>query len=248
MCGNLDPAMLVLENISKSLGRKRILSDISFEVREGSIFGYLGPNGAGKTTTIRIILGLFEQDRGSVMIAGLSPTVASRRRIGFLLEGDGLYNDLTVDENIALYAGMYGLDLESTRDKIDNLLELFELNHVRSQRLSTFSRGMKRKTAFVRSIIHEPRLLILDEPFNGLDPDMQGLMRESLLRLSREQDTTIFVSSHNLYEIDRICDRIAIIKDGVLKVNDATVDLKERYRREGMSLEDVYFSVTRGGG
>lgn len=233
--------MLILENISKSINGKQILRNISFSVEQGQIFGYLGPNGAGKTTTIRIILGLYEQFTGEIKFNSNSAIKNQKKNLGFMLEDDGLYGNLTLLENLKLYAGIYNLDFKKTEKIIDELLLKFNLSASKDKKVSTFSHGMKQKAAFIRSIIHEPKLLILDEPFNGLDPDMQGVLRDHLLSLLKEKGTTIFFSSHNLYEVDRLCDKIAIIKDGEIKLEEDLHHLKSQSKNEEYSLEKIYF-------
>lgn len=236
--------MLELKKVSKTLNGKHILHNISFSVEEGQIFGYLGPNGAGKTTTIRIILGLFKHDSGTIKFFGEPLTHHSKYKIGFMLEADGLYNNLTLMENLKLYAQIYGLDFENVRPEIDRLLTKFDLSGEKKHKVFTFSKGMRQKLSFIRSIIHNPKLLILDEPFSGLDPDMQAGIREYLLYLSKEKNVTIFFSSHNLYEVDRICDMIAIIKKGEIKLADDISNLKSSSENNKPSLEEIYFRAT----
>jgi ABC-2 type transport system ATP-binding protein len=185
--------MLVLENVSKSIDGMQILKNISFSVEQGQIFGYLGPNGAGKTTTIRTILGLYEQFAGKIKFNGDSSIENKKKDLGFMLEDDGLYGNLTLLENLRFYAKIYQLDFQKVKRTIDDLLLKFDLSARINKKVSTFSHGMKQKTAFIRSIIHEPKLLILDEPFNGLDPDMQGVLRDHLLYLLKEKGTTVFL-------------------------------------------------------
>jgi ABC-2 type transport system ATP-binding protein len=236
--------MLTLENVSKSINGKQILKNISFGVEKGQIFGYLGPNGAGKTTTIRIILGLYEQFTGQMKFNGNSSIINQKKYLGFMLEDDGLYGNLTLLENLKFYSDIYKLDFQKVRKTIDDLLLKFDLSAVKDNKVSTFSQGMKQKTSFIRAIIHDPKLLILDEPFNGLDPDMQGALRDHLLYLLKEKGITIFFSSHNLYEVDRLCDKIAIIKDGEIKLEEYVHNLKIQLKDEEYNLEKIYFNYT----
>jgi len=158
-----------------------------------------------------------------------------------MLEDDGLYGNLTLLENLEFYAKIYKLDFQKVKKITDNLLLKFDLSANKDNKVSTFSHGMKQKASFVRAIIHDPKLLILDEPFNGLDPDMQGVLRDHLLYLLKEKGTTIFFSSHNLYEVDRLCDKIAIIKDGEIKLEEYLYNLKSQSKNEDYNLEKVYF-------
>ncbi|HUV37528.1 MAG TPA: ABC transporter ATP-binding protein [Patescibacteria group bacterium] len=237
--------MLTLSNVSKSLGGKRILKNITFSVDEGRIFGYLGPNGAGKTTTIRIILGLYERYEGAVLF-GVPPSPGvDKSAIGFLHEDDGLYGGRTLLENLRLYADIYRVDAFRAGRGIDELLSMYDLSGVKDEKISIFSHGMRRKAALVRAVFHEPRLLVLDEPFNGLDPDMQVVARDHLVRLARERGTTVFFSSHNLYEVERICDAVAIIRDGEIKLVEDMRRLRERSAHEDYGLEHIYMKIVK---
>lgn len=232
--------MLILENISKYINGKQILNNISFNVEQGQIFGYLGPNGSGKTTTIRIILGLYEQYTGQIKLNGNLSLKDQKQNLGFMLEDHGLYGNLTLLENLKFYSTIYNLNFRKIEKTIDDLLKKFDLSAIKNNKVSTFSHGMKQKVSFIRAIIHDPKLLILDEPFNGLDPDMQGVLRDHLLYLLKEKGTTIFFSSHNLYEVDRLCDKIAIIKDGEIKLEENLDHLKSQSKNENYNLEKVY--------
>ncbi len=234
--------MLTLENVSKSINGKQILKNISFNMEQGQIFGYLGPNGAGKTTTIRIILGLYEEFTGQIKFNGNSSLKNYKNNIGFMLENDGLYGNMTLLENLKFYSDIYKLNFQKKGMKlIDELLVKFDLSTNKNNKVSTFSQGMKKKSSFIRAILHEPKLLILDEPFNGLDPDMQSVVREHLLYLLKEKGISVFFSSHNLYEVDRLCDKIAIIKDGEIKLEETVHSLKSRAENKAYNLEKVYF-------
>jgi ABC-type multidrug transport system ATPase subunit len=156
-----------------------------------------------------------------------------------MLEDDGLYGNMSLFENIKYYLSLYNVDYDKIKSELTDMLKLFELYNVKDNKIASFSKGMKRKTSFIRAILHQPKLLILDEPFNGLDPAMQQIMRDKLLRMVRQRGTTVFISSHNLYEVERICDDIAIIKNGRIKI-EGGLDrlLSENYSNlEGLYLE-----------
>ena len=238
--------ILQIENLNKALGGRSILKEISFSLERGDIFGYLGPNGAGKTTTIRLLLGLYKADSGRMLYGGHEMDARSRAEIGFMLEDDGLYAELSLIDNIKLYAGLYNLSFGAISGRVDELLEAFGLRDERNSKVTIFSKGMRKKAAFIRSLIHDPRLLNLDEPFDGLDPDMQAVMRDYLIKMAAERGKTIFLSSHNLYEVERLCQKIAIIRQGKILVNNSVENLKKRIAKKDISVEDIYFSVTAG--
>jgi ABC-2 type transport system ATP-binding protein len=230
--------MLSLDKVSKYINDKRILKEISFDVGVRSIFGYLGPNGAGKTTTIRIILGLYEQYTGAIRFGNVSIANFDKSTMGFMLETDGLYGNMTLLDNLKLYTGIYQLDFSRISGRIGELLAKFDLAEAKNEHVFTFSHGMRQKASFLRSVIHDPDLLVLDEPFNGLDPDMQMVLREYLVHLSKEEKTTIFFSTHNLYEVERLCDQIAIIKNGEIKLTGHVEDMLDKTCD---NLEKLYF-------
>jgi ABC-2 type transport system ATP-binding protein len=222
-----------MKNVRKTLGKQEILKGISFDVEVGDIFGYLGPNGAGKTTTIRILLGLFKADSGTLEIFGKNiESVETRKKIGFVLEKDGLYDNMTAEENIDYYSRLYGFH-ENT-ERIIELLELVGLEKRAKDKINTYSKGMRQRLALARALVHEPEILILDEPTSGVDPSGQIEIRKLLIELANKRNKTIFLSSHNLDEVQRICNRIALIDRGEIKLY-GELD----YLRKGMSKRNV---------
>jgi len=206
-----------LEKVKKNLGNREILKGISFSVAAGDIFGYLGPNGAGKTTTIRILLGLLRVDAGRVDVLGQDINLSeTRRKIGFVLDPDGLYYNMTAEENLEYYARIYRVDKADRR--IAQLLQSVGLGDRSRDRVGTYSRGMKQRLALARAMVHDPAVLILDEPTAGVDPSGQIEVRQILLDISRKENKTIFLSSHNLDEVQRICNRIALVDRGEIKL------------------------------
>lgn len=211
-------AAINLEKVSKNLGNREILKNISFVVEPGDIFGYLGPNGAGKTTTIRVILGLFKPDSGKASILGEDVSRdEARAKVGFVLEADGLYDNLTAYENLDYYCQVYGMTSALESKRIDEMLELVELSDRAGDKVSSYSKGMRQKLALARSMVHEPDLLIFDEPTAAVDPTGQMEIRQIILNLA-QRDKTVFLSSHNLDEVQRICNRIALIDQGGIKL------------------------------
>ncbi len=225
--------MIEVQNLTKTFNGKTVLKDVSFEVKEGEIFGYLGPNGAGKTTTLRIILGLLNPTSGNAFVMGqnlgLGENEALRNKVGVLLEDDGVYDRLSAYENLDYYAQLYGLsDRIERKRRIRELLESVGLSDRIKDKVGRFSKGMRRKLALARAIVHEPEVLFLDEPSSGLDPEAQIMVRDLILQLSEEMGVTIFLNSHDLDEVQRICTKIAILQSGEIKAHDTVKNLREK--------------------
>jgi len=220
--------VIEVQKLSKEFNGKTILNGISFEVKEGEIFGFLGPNGAGKTTTMKIILGLLNPTSGNALVFGknLGDNDDLRRRVGVLLENDGLYEHLSAYENLNYYAQLYSVS--EKEDKIKELLEFVDLSDRQNDKVGTFSKGMKRRLALARSIIHDPEVLFYDEPSSGLDPEAQKMVRDLILRLSGEKGRAIFLNSHDLDEVERVCSRIAILQKGEIRAYDTVENLRKK--------------------
>ena len=236
--------MIEVEGLTKKFNERSVLNGISFQVKEGEVFGYLGPNGAGKTTTMRIILGLLKPTAGKVLVWGqnLGENEGLRTKVGVLLEYDGLYERISAYENLNYYAQLYGLSKSKREQKIKNLLEFVGLSDRKNDKVGKFSKGMKRKLALARAIIHEPSVLFLDEPSAGLDPEAQKMVRDLILRLSGEERITIFLNSHDLDEVQRICSKIAILQRGEIKAYDTVDNLRGRYTNP---IVEIAFSDNR---
>ncbi|ASI34681.1 MULTISPECIES: ABC transporter ATP-binding protein [unclassified Exiguobacterium] len=209
--------MLKIEHISKRLGKEQILKDVSFEVAPGEVFGFLGPNGAGKTTTIRIITGLLEQDEGKVTVNGhdvVEERSKALTQIGAIVENPAFYPYMTGKQNLVhaknLIPGLGEVDYEA-------LSRLVGLEGKLSKKVGEYSLGMKQRLGIARALLHNPRVLILDEPTNGLDPAGIAELREYLRAMARDQQIAILISSHMLGEMEQISDRYAIIDQGVIK-------------------------------
>ena len=207
------PPSLVARNLTKTIGDRTIVDSVSFELLPGEVFGFLGPNGAGKTTTIRMLVGLIKPTSGSVEICGHDVRrdfEAAMRCIGCIVENPDLYRFMTGRENLEHFARMLGVP----RSEIDRVADLVGLGHRLGDRVGTYSLGMRQRLGIAQAMLGSPRVLILDEPTNGLDPagirEMRGLIR----RLASEHQLAIFVSSHLLAEVELTCDRVAIIHRG----------------------------------
>lgn len=225
-----------VRHLSRSFDGREILRDVSFTVGHGEIFGYLGPNGAGKTTTVRILLGLLAPDAGEVRVLGrdLAADDDARRRVGVLFENNGLSDRMSAVGNLAYYAGLYGFD--DPAERIDELLTLVGLADRRDDPVGTFSTGMKRKLGIARAILHRPEVVFLDEPSSGLDPGAQRMVRDLILELSRREEMTVFLNSHHLDEVQRICSSVAILAGGRIRAFDSVAHLTAASDRPAVTV------------
>jgi len=200
-------------------GDLHAVDGISFEVQSGTIFGFLGPNGAGKTTTIRLLLGLLEASSGSAEVLGFDTrTQADQIRLncGALLEHSGLYERLSAEDNLELFGRIWHIPAAERQQRIHSLMEKMGLYDRRNETVNGWSRGMKQKLAVVRTLMHDPKLVFLDEPTAGLDPVAAASLRDDLADLARQHGVTVFLTTHNLAEAEKICDQVAVINKGKL--------------------------------
>jgi ABC-2 type transport system ATP-binding protein len=202
-----------VEHIAKSFGEVKAVVDASFIVEESEVFGILGPNGAGKTTAIRLMLDLFRPDKGKVSILGGSMTEEKKDRIGYMPEERGLYQDITVDRCLSYLASLKGLPAASTRERLDDLLERFDLAAHKTKKIKELSKGMQQKAQIINTVVHSPELVIIDEPFTALDPINTQLVKD-LIRELRDQGTTVVMSTHQMHQVEELCDRIVLIDNG----------------------------------
>ena len=222
--------VIEVENLAKEFNGRTVLRGITFHVRRGEVFGLLGPNGSGKTTTMRIILGLLKPTSGKVRVLGgsLADDAKLRSRVGVVLEGDGLFTRLSAYENLDFYARIYGLrDGVERRERIRELLELVGLYDVRNMKVGYFSKGMRRRLALARALIHYPEVLLLDEPTSGLDPEAKAMVRDLVIKLSRGDGVTVLYTSHDLNEVEKVCSRVAVLVKGRIIVQGVLNDLLE---------------------
>jgi ABC-2 type transport system ATP-binding protein len=219
-----DNLAVEVHGLTKAFGLIKAIDGIDLEIERGQVFGFLGSNGAGKTTTIRILLGLTPRDSGSARVLGLDPALDApqiRRRAGVLLEYPGVYERLTALENLNFSGAVYGMTRDAIAVRGKQLLTEFELWDRRHDLVGTWSRGMRQKLSLVRAILHHPELVFLDEPTAGLDPVATVSVREMIARITADSGATVFLTTHNLAEAERLCDRIAIVRAGrVLRVGD----------------------------
>ena len=224
----MENNIIEVSNVTKVLGGHAVLSDINFQVPKGSIYGILGPNGSGKTTLLRILLGLFMPDTGEVTVLGQNPLSMTREvknEIGFVLEDHGFNERLTAFQNIDFFAQVYGIANVKRKARILESLDKVDLSSYTMKQVGTFSKGMKQRLSLARALIHEPRILFLDEPTSNLDPEGTLYIRNLILRLSKDEGITIYINSHDLDEVERICTKIAILKHGNIMIQGAMADL-----------------------
>ena len=213
--------ILEIKSVSKKIGKKKILKDISLEVKEGEIFGFVGPNGAGKTTLIKTMLGLYKQDSGTIKIGGYDINKdfeKAMEKIGAIIENPEMYDYLSGKDNLSLYSKIGNKNDDEYQKKIVKTVKLEERI---KNKVKTYSLGMRQRLGVAQALIGKPKLLVLDEPTNGLDPLGIKELRELLKTISKENNIAVFVSSHILSEIELMCDRIAIIDNGeIIEVKD----------------------------
>ncbi|CQR56378.1 ABC transporter ATP-binding protein [Paenibacillus riograndensis] len=242
------------EGISKSFGGVAAVNGLNLTISEGEIYALLGHNGAGKTTTLRLLLGLLEPDDGTVTVFGSHPIKDGstvRGMCGVLSEDVGLYESMTVLDNLMYYADIYGMSRAESDGRIDELLRTFAMQDKKRALVKGLSTGMSKKTALIRAMLHNPRILILDEPTNGLDPVSTADLRAMLLRLAKEQGTTIIMTTHNLEEVQKICDKITVLRHGqnIFTGLIAALEDSGHYMERGQfSLEKLYMELEQGAG
>jgi ABC-2 type transport system ATP-binding protein len=222
------------------LGPNTAVRDLSLSVRGGEVFGFLGPNGAGKTTTMNVLLGFVEATGGEARLFGVNVREPiARQRIGYLPELTYYYKFLTAEELLRFYAKLFSIPADETNKRIESLLKLVELEHARNRPIKTYSKGMQQRAGLAQALINDPDLLILDEPTSGLDPLGRMKVREIIQRLKNE-GKTVFFSSHELGEVETVCDRVAIVDKGELKVEGRVSDLVAEYQCD---LERAFLKI-----
>jgi ABC-2 type transport system ATP-binding protein len=220
--------VLLLENVVKRFGDFSAVNGLSFAVEQGEIFGFLGPNGAGKTTTLRMILDIIPPTSGRISILGSPSAIPVRRRMGYLPEERGLYRKMKAAETIAYFAALRGMNGKAARAKAHDLLERFGLGAFANAKNEALSKGMAQKVQLLATIAHDPELLILDEPFTGLDPINQSTL-EALVNDLRAQGKTIIFSTHTMQHAERLCDRFLILAKGEKKFDGTLEEARAQF-------------------
>ena len=228
--------MLKVKNIVKYYDKVCAVNDLSFEVKEGEIFGLLGENGAGKTTTFRIIMGLLKPDKGTVTLNDKEIDYGITDTIGFLTEERSLQTKLTVEEQLTFYGALKGMDEDELSKKIDSLLEEFDVMDYKKKKIKELSKGNQQKIQFISSIINDPKLLILDEPFTGLDPINVAKFKEHIRGLQKK-GTIIIFSSHQMEHIEEFCEKLVILVKGKSILEGYITDIKRDYRKKNVFIK-----------
>ena len=224
-----------VRNISKIFATTRAVEDVSFSVEPGEIFGLLGPNGAGKTTTIRIILDVFKPDTGSVSILGGQMNEEKKNRIGYLPEERGLYQDINLERCLLYLATLKGLEKDEAYKRINVYLERFDLADHRKKKVKELSKGMQQKAQLINTLVHQPELVIIDEPFSALDP-VNTQMVKDLLREERDNGRTIVMCTHQMHQVEELCDRLVLINLGRTMLYGSLAEIQRRYATPAVNV------------
>ncbi|MED1914458.1 ATP-binding cassette domain-containing protein [Brevibacillus sp. DP1.3A] len=239
--------MIEVKDVSKRFKEIAAVQHVSFRVEAGEVYGLLGENGAGKTTTMRMMATVLTPTEGDIEISGFSvrqQPLEVRRRIGILFGGDvGLYSRLTARENIAYFGRLYGLEQARLEERIHSLSRMLEMDDFIDRRVGAFSRGMKQKVAIARTLVHDPDVILLDEPTTGLDVTAATIFRRMVRKLQEEGKTILF-SSHNMGEINKLCKRVALMHKGKLRFAGGLDALREQFGTE--DLDDIFMAVVEG--
>ncbi len=241
----MESSMIRVENLVKKFGDLAAVNDVSFDVKKGEIFAFLGPNGAGKTTTIKVLTTLLKPTSGTVFLNGLDPVKShheARQSFGIVFQDPSLDQDLTAWENMDLHGVLYHVPGKLRRERIESLLKLFELWDRKDALVKQFSGGMKRRLEIARGFLHTPKILFLDEPTLGLDPQSRNQLWTHVKHLNETESVTVFLTTHYMDEADRVAQRIAVIDHGRIVAMGTSQELKQQTGTE--SLEGAFLALT----
>ena len=225
-----------ITGVRKSFGAVHAVDDVSFDVYPGEIFGMLGPNGAGKTTTIRLMLDIFRPDAGKVAVFGGPMEEEKKNRIGYMPEERGMYRDQKLESTLVYFARLKGMDEDEARDRLAGWLQRLDLYDHRQKRVQDLSKGMQQKAQIISTLVHEPDLIIIDEPFSGLDPVNTRLVKE-IIEEQRQAGRTIIMSTHQMYQVEALCNRIVLIDKGRSVLYGAVDEIKRRFAGNAVLIE-----------
>ncbi|MEH7107955.1 ABC transporter ATP-binding protein [Bacillus sp. JJ1764] len=225
-------AAIKVAHVSKSFNKKAVLNDISIEIDKGQLYGLIGPSGAGKTTLVKMIVGMEKADAGTIQVLDKDmPNLEILQEIGYMAQSDALYVELTGEENLKFFASLYKLKKEVQKERIAYVANLVNLTDQLKKRVSAYSGGMKRRLSLAIALIQDPKILILDEPTVGIDPELKLSIWNEFLRLKKEEHKTIIVTTHVMDEAER-CDYVAMVRDGRILTNGSPQELKAYYKAD----------------
>jgi len=237
--------MIAVEHLTKKFGPVAAVSDISFKIRQSEIVAFLGPNGAGKTTTIKMLTTLLKPTSGKIELDGLNPEREPgevRKRFGIVFQDPSLDDELTAQENMEIHAALYQIPRRDCAERIEKLLKLFELWDRRKEPCKRFSGGMRRRLEIARGLLHSPRVLFLDEPTLGLDPQTRNQLWNQVKKLNQEEGVTVFLTTHYMEEAERVAHRVAIIDHGRIIAQGTPEELKQQTKSQ--TLEQAFLALT----
>ena len=227
---------IVVNHIAKSFGDTKAVKDVSFRVRPGEIFGLLGPNGSGKTTSIRVILDIYQPDQGDITILDGPMTEEKLNHIGYLPEERGLYQDIEVARNLTYLATLKNMTKEQIDQKLPAWLERFDLTEHQKKKTKELSKGMQQKAQLIAALIHEPEIIIIDEPFSSLDPVNTQLVKDLLIEL-RNQGKTIIMCTHQMNQVEKLCDRLVLIDHGTVLLEGSLKEVQEQFSTNQLLIQ-----------
>ena len=227
---------IAVENIAKRFGETQAVKDVSFEVHSGEIFGLLGPNGSGKTTSIRIILDIYQADSGKVSILGGPMTNEKLNHIGYLPEERGLYQDVQLERCLTYFAALKGLSEDQIKERLPRYLEKFDLADHAKKKAKELSKGMQQKGQLIAALIHDPEIIIIDEPFAALDPVNTQLVKNLLIE-QRNAGKTIVMSTHQMNQVEQLCDRLVLIDHGRVLLQGKLTEVRDRFRTNAVIID-----------
>jgi ABC-2 type transport system ATP-binding protein len=232
----MNMSTVVVTNLAKRFGETKAVVDVSFAVEPGEIFGLLGPNGAGKTTTIRMMLDIFRPDAGAISIFGGALDMDKKRRIGYMPEDRGLYKDQKLEPTLVYLASLKGMDEKVARSRLQGWLERLDLAEHRDKKVQELSRGMQQKAQIIATLLHEPDLIVIDEPFSGLDPVSTRLIKQ-IFEEQRQAGKSILMSTHQMYQVEALCDRIVLIDEGRTVLYGSVHEVKRNFAGNAVAIE-----------
>ncbi|HYK71716.1 MAG TPA: ABC transporter ATP-binding protein [Pseudoneobacillus sp.] len=230
-----------VDKVSKSFGKKEVLNDVTISIEKGQIYGFIGPSGAGKTTLVKMIVGMDKADTGTIQVLDkMMPNLEILQEIGYMAQSDALYEELTGKENLTFFAALYKLNRAEQKKRITYAAELVNLTADLNKKVGAYSGGMKRRLSLALALIQNPKILILDEPTVGIDPELRLSIWNELMRLKKEEEKTIIVTTHVMDEAEK-CDVVAMVRDGRILTSGSPKELKAYYQAE--NFDEVFLKA-----